>query len=187
MNFLKVVLELITKGVLSKEAVLLYSYLTGLNRMSEKDNIKDKENRTVVFCATDKAMEILNISKSTALKIFKELEEANYIKRVRRGQGKASYIYVIQHNKEEEENTDIIEANSEYGVKVSGSDTAWAVKHFYGFGRPKALVNVTKKEGVTPSLDKSKEKKKNAKDIRGKDNKSSKKKKSGNKKEKKRK
>ena len=39
-----------------------------------------------------------------------------------------------------------IEANSDIGVTVSNSNSAWAIKHFYGFGRPKALVNAAKKE-----------------------------------------
>ena len=42
-----------------------------------------------------------------------------------------------------------IEANSSLGVTVSNSDSAWAVKHFYGFGRPKALVNAAQKENPT--------------------------------------
>ena len=41
-----------------------------------------------------------------------------------------------------------IEANSSLGVTVSNSGSAWAVKHFYGFGRPKALVDATKKENA---------------------------------------
>ena len=102
MVFLKVDLELLTKGTLSKDAILLYSYLTGLRKLSEQNNIKDKEGRIVVFCTTDKVMEKLNISKPTALKIFKELEAVNYIRRVRRGQGKASYIYVIPYKQETE-------------------------------------------------------------------------------------
>ena len=42
-----------------------------------------------------------------------------------------------------------IEANSSLGVTVSNSNSAWAIKHFYGFGRPKALVNAAKKENAT--------------------------------------
>lgn len=43
-------------------------------------------------------------------------------------------------------NNRFIEANSDLGVTVSNSNSAWAIKHFYGFGRPKALVNAAKKE-----------------------------------------
>lgn len=128
MVFLKVDLELLTAGTLSKEAVLLYSYLTGLKRLSEQNNVKDDNGNIVVYCTTDKAMEILNVSKPTALKIFKELEELNYIQRKRRGQGKASYIYVFAYKVESDEiierdvytqamsekNTDACERNSEF-------------------------------------------------------------------------
>ena len=128
MLFLKVDLELLTAGTLSKEAILLYSYLTGLKRLSEQNNVKDDNGNIVVYCTTDKAMEILNVSKPTALKIFKELEESNYIQRKRRGQGKASYIYVLSYKAESDEiterdvytqamsekNTDACERNSEF-------------------------------------------------------------------------
>lgn len=128
MAFLKVDLELLTAGTLSKEAILLYSYLTGLKRLSEQNNVKDDNGNIVVYCTTDKAMEILNVSKPTALKIFKELEESNYIQRKRRGQGKASYIYVLSYKAESDEiterdvytqamsekNTDACERNSEF-------------------------------------------------------------------------
>lgn len=128
MVFLKVDLELLTSGTLSKEAVLLYSYLTGLKRLSEQNNVKDDNGNIVVYCTTDKAMEILNVSKPTVLKIFKELEELNYIQRKRRGQGKASYIYVLSYKAESDEiterdvytqamsekNTDACERNSEF-------------------------------------------------------------------------
>ena len=106
MVFLKVDLELLTAGTLSKEAILLYSYLTGLKRLSEQNNVKDDNGNIVVYCTTDKAMEILNVSKPTALKIFKELEESNYIQRKRRGQGKASYIYVLSYKAESDEITE---------------------------------------------------------------------------------
>ena len=128
MVFLKVDLELLTAGTLSKEAILLYSYLTGLKRLSEQNNVKDDNGNIVVYCTPDKAMEILNVSKPTALKIFKELEESNYIQRKRRGQGKASYIYVLSYKAESDEiterdvytqamsekNTDACERNSEF-------------------------------------------------------------------------
>ena len=128
MVFLKVDLELLTAGTLSKEAVLLYSYLMGLKRGSEQNNVKDDNGNIVVYCTTDKAMEILNVSKPTVLKIFKELEELNYIQRKRRGQGKASYIYVLSYKAESDEiterdaytqtmpekNTDACERSSEF-------------------------------------------------------------------------
>lgn len=128
MVFLKVDLELLTAGTLSKEAVLLYSYLMGLKRVSEQNNVKDDNGNIVVYCTTDKAIEILNVSKPTVLKIFKELEEFNYIQRKRRGQGKASYIYVLSYKAESDEiterdvytqtmsekNTDACERNSEF-------------------------------------------------------------------------
>ena len=100
MFFLKVDLEPLTNGALSTKAVMLYSYLIGLKRLSEQNDIKDDYGKVIVFCTTAKVMDMLNVSKPTAIKIFKELEAINYIQRVRRGQGKASYIYVNSQEQE---------------------------------------------------------------------------------------
>lgn len=115
MFFLKVDLEPLTNGALSTKAVMLYSYLTGLRRLSEQNDIKDKNGKVIVFCTTAKVMDILGISKPTAIKIFKELEAINYIQRVRRGQGKASYIYVnLQEQEFENVNTTLAKQYKEH-------------------------------------------------------------------------
>lgn len=115
MFFLKVDLEPLTNGALSTKAVMLYSYLKGLRRLSEQNEIKDKNGKVIVFCTTAKVMDILGISKPTAIKIFKELEAINYIQRVRRGQGKASYIYVnLQEQEFENVNTTLAKQYKEH-------------------------------------------------------------------------
>lgn len=115
MFFLKVDLEPLTNGALSTKAVMLYSYLKGLRRLSEQNDIKDKNGKVIVFCTTAKVMDILGISKPTAIKIFKELEAINYIQRVRRGQGKASYIYVnLQEQEFENVNTTLAKQYKEH-------------------------------------------------------------------------
>lgn len=115
MFFLKVDLEPLTNGALSTKAVMLYSYLTGLRRLSEQNEIKDKNGKVIVFCTTAKVMDMLGISKPTAIKIFKELEAINYIQRVRRGQGKASYIYVnLQEQEFENVNTTLAKQYKEH-------------------------------------------------------------------------
>lgn len=115
MFFLKVDLEPLTNGALSTKAVMLYSYLKGLRRLSEQNEIKDKNGKVIVFCTTAKVMDILGISKPTAIKIFKELEAINYIQRVRRGQGKASYIYVnLQEQKFEKVNAALAKQDGEH-------------------------------------------------------------------------
>lgn len=84
-------------------------------------------------------------------------------------------------------NNKYIEANSRYlTIMVSKSNEPWAMNHFYGFGRPKALVDdieikTTTSEG---SIDKQEEvkKEKDGKDNK-KDNKSNKKKDKGKKKD----
>lgn len=43
-------------------------------------------------------------------------------------------------------NSLFIEANSSFGVKISRTDTPWAIKHFYAYGRPKNLVKEIKKK-----------------------------------------
>lgn len=115
MFFLKVDLEPLTNGALSTKAVMLYSYLKGLRRLSEQNDIKDKNGKVIVFCTTAKVMDILGISKPTAIKIFKELEAIDYIQRVRRGQGKASYIYVnLQEQEFENVNTTLAKQYKEH-------------------------------------------------------------------------
>lgn len=76
-------------------------------------------------------------------------------------------------------NNKFIEANSSLGVVVSNSNTSWALNHFYGFGRPKALVDDVEIKTTTSedSINKQEEvkKEKDGKDNK-KDNKSNKKK-----------
>lgn len=84
-------------------------------------------------------------------------------------------------------NNKFIEANSRYlTIMVSKSNEPWAMKHFYGFGRPKALVDDVEIKTTTSegSIDKQEEvkKEKDGKDNK-KDNKSNKKKDKGKKKD----
>lgn len=67
-------------------------------------------------------------------------------------------------------NNKFIEANSSLGVVVSNSNTSWAMEHFYGFGRPKALVDDVEIKTTTSedSINKQEEVKK---EKDGKDNK----------------
>lgn len=118
MFFLKVDLEPLTNGTLSTKAVMLHSYLTGLKRLSEQNDIRDKDGKVIVFCTTAKVMDMLNVSKPTAIKIFKELEAIDYIQRMRRGQGKASYIYVNSQEWEFEEANTTLTNQYKEPVKV---------------------------------------------------------------------
>ena len=84
-------------------------------------------------------------------------------------------------------NNKYIEANYGFAtVMVSDSNSSWSIEHFYGFGRPKALVDDVEIKTITSedSINKQEEvkKEKDGKDNK-KDNKSNKKKDKGKKKD----
>jgi DNA-binding transcriptional ArsR family regulator len=59
-----------------------------------RDANKDESGNIYITYPTEELAAMLNVSKSTVSKLFKELEAANLIKRRRRGLGKPDNIYV---------------------------------------------------------------------------------------------
>lgn len=62
--------------------------------ITTRDANKDENGNIYINYPTEELAALLNISKSTVTKLFKELETANLIERRRRGLGKPDNIYV---------------------------------------------------------------------------------------------
>lgn len=62
--------------------------------IAERDANKDENGNIYITYPTEELAALLNVSKSTVTKLFKELEAANLIERKRRGLGKPDNIYV---------------------------------------------------------------------------------------------
>lgn len=77
---------------LSPLAKLLYAYLLNLSTLSAKNGLSD-ERGVYVFCTLEQASEMLDCSRNTARKHFKQLDEQGLIKRQFRD-GEAFRIYL---------------------------------------------------------------------------------------------
>ena len=62
--------------------------------ITARDANKDENGNIYIIYPTEELAALLNVSKSTVTKLFKELEAANLIERRRRGLGKPDNIYV---------------------------------------------------------------------------------------------
>lgn len=101
---------------LSIEAKSLYCMMLDRMSLSAKNGLKDEQNRIYIIFTLKEAMELLGVGKTKCIRIFAELDEetgTGLIERVKRGQGKAAYIYV--------KNAFPPEDNSKSG-KVSNAD-----------------------------------------------------------------
>jgi len=82
---------------LSIQAKSLYCMMLDRMSLSAKNGLKDEQNRIYIIFTLKEAMELLGVGKTKCIRIFAELDEetgTGLIERVKRGQGKAAYIYV---------------------------------------------------------------------------------------------
>ncbi len=79
---------------LSNDAKILYGVLLKRMSLSKKNDWADEEGRIYIIYSVEDIQTKLNMSKPTAIKSLKALEDFNLIEKVRRGQGKPSIIYV---------------------------------------------------------------------------------------------
>ncbi len=79
---------------LSIEAKYLYAFLLDRHSLSIKNHILDKNNAPYVICTQQEASELLHISISKVVAVFKDLEQHSLITRIKQGQGKPARIYV---------------------------------------------------------------------------------------------
>lgn len=86
---------------LSIEAKVLFSLLRDRADLSEKNGWIDESGRVYIYFTIDEAMELLGVGSSKCVRIFKELERTELIKRKRQGLGKPVIIYVSDLLKQE--------------------------------------------------------------------------------------
>ncbi len=90
---------------ISVEAKVLYGLLHDRMSISVKNGWIDEKGRVYIYFKIETAMELLNIAKGTAIKLFAELDlesGCGLIKKVKQGQGKPSIIYVMNFNSKSE-------------------------------------------------------------------------------------
>ena len=78
--------------VCSTEAKVLYAMLLDRSKLSRRNGWIDDQGRTFIYFTVDTAMELLNVCKTKAVKLFRELETHGLIVRTR--EFKAAKIYV---------------------------------------------------------------------------------------------
>lgn len=81
-------------GELCIEAKFLYGLLLDKTSLSKKNGWIDNQNRVYIKYTIEDIMKDMNCANQKACKLLKQLEDFHLIERVRRGQGKASLIYV---------------------------------------------------------------------------------------------
>ena len=85
------------RGV-STDAKLLYGLMLDRMSLSFKNNWLDEQGRVYIFFPVEEVMQLLNCKSEKATRLMAELDGQKgigLIKRVRRGQGKPSVIYVM--------------------------------------------------------------------------------------------
>ena len=79
---------------LSTDAKTLYGILLDRMSLSAKNNWLDEQGRVYIIYTVREVQESLCCAEHKAVKLFRELEQANLIERKRRGLGRPSLIYV---------------------------------------------------------------------------------------------
>lgn len=92
-TFLRLPKELF-KSNLSVGAKLVYARLLDLHCLAQKNSQTSKDGRVYVTYTIEQVCCELSVGKEKATSIFCELKDQNLIDRVKRGQGRAAYIYV---------------------------------------------------------------------------------------------
>ena len=79
---------------ISLEARLLYCLFLDRMQLSQKNGWKDEAGQTYIIYTQNEIMEELGCSSRSAVRILKELEEANMVERKRQGMYRPTLIYV---------------------------------------------------------------------------------------------
>ena len=93
-------------GKLSIGAKLMYAILLDRMNLSRKNTWFDKQNRVYIVFPIEEICDQLGVCGETAVKFLKELDDENgigLIKKIRRGQGMPSIIYVMNFIVEDDE------------------------------------------------------------------------------------
>ena len=79
---------------LSTDAKILYGILLDRMSLSAKNGWRDKQGRVYIIYTVREVQESLCCAEHKAVKLFRELEDIDLVKRKRRGLGRPSLIYV---------------------------------------------------------------------------------------------
>ena len=79
----------------SLEAIVLYDVIRDRKRLSVKNKWLDEKGRVFVYLTIEESCLLLRCKVSKVCRVFKELEQAGMIERVRQGKNKPSKIYVL--------------------------------------------------------------------------------------------
>lgn len=79
---------------LSPDAKILYAMLRDRQELANRFNEPELNGRRPIFCSVQEAMKLLNHGNKKTIKVFRELEDAHLIIRIRQGQSRPSKIYV---------------------------------------------------------------------------------------------
>lgn len=79
---------------LSPDAKILYAMLRDRQELANRFNKPELNGRRPIFYSVQEAMKLLNHGNKKTIKVFRELEDAHLIIRIRQGQSRPSKIYV---------------------------------------------------------------------------------------------
>ena len=79
---------------LSSNAKLMYAILRDRLDLSIAHNLHDESYNYYVICEVDEVALLLNCSRNTAIKVLKELETFELIKKAKSGKGNSNILYI---------------------------------------------------------------------------------------------
>lgn len=104
---------------LSLEAKILYAMLCDRRSLSEANGWYDENRQVYIYYSVEAVMHELNCCKSSACKIFKELEKMHLIRKVKQGLGRLCRIYILK-------NSDLSIESEAAANTYQKSEKAWA-------------------------------------------------------------
>lgn len=129
---------------LSNDAKLLYGLMLDRMDLSMKNEWVDIKNRVYIIYKVEDIIEDLGCSKTTSIKILKELDAFGLIKKVHSGFGRPDIIYVknfVKDNKEEPKRSEELKENSNSSYQ---KEPLQGVKNFDFIGTENELPKVQK-------------------------------------------
>lgn len=123
-NFVNIPKALIKEEAFSNvslEAKMLYGLILERMGMYKKNNWQDEAGRVYVVYPEKEIMDDMNRSENSVTKYLNELEDADLIETVQRGQGRTNIIYVKNFELVEEEAAEVRSSNIE-SLEVQKSD-----------------------------------------------------------------
>lgn len=123
-NFVNIPKALIKEEAFSNvslEAKMLYGLILERMGMYKKNNWQDEAGRVYVVYPVKEIMDDMNRSENSVTKYLNELEDADLIETVQRGQGRTNIIYVKNFELVEEEAAEVRSSNIE-SLEVQKSD-----------------------------------------------------------------